>query len=73
MWLLHERKNLGTVFKSGTIFEEEVVQKDVKSGARLTLQEEARIKSSAKGRGGVHWGSSWSSGWHNTAEKGALA
>ena len=58
--------------KSGTIFEEEVVQKDVKSGVG-SLQEEARIKSSAEGRGGVHWGSSWSSGWHNTAEKGAPA
>ena len=55
MWFLHERKNLGTVFKSGTIFEEEVVQKDVKSGLG-SLQEEARIKSSAEGRGGVHWG-----------------
>ena len=51
MWFLHERKNLGTVFKSGTIFEEEVVQKDVKSGLG-SLQEEARIKSSAEGRGG---------------------
>ena len=34
-YLMHERKNLDTLFKSATIFEEEVVQKDVKSGARL--------------------------------------